>query len=218
MTPLRQRYLDDLRLRNYAPRTIRTYVARVACFARCTSDAPRAHLGPDDVRALPARTAASPRSPGASSGRPSARLRLLYGVTLRRPEQLHPLRQRPRALPTVLAPQEVVRLIDAARPGRDRLLLQVAYACGLRISELVHLRVTDVDLAALGGRRASGAREAKRIASFPSPLAAAQRTPRSTWRQHPSRAAGCSRAPIRGGRWAPAMCSVCVNVWSDASG
>ena len=47
----------------------------------------------------------------------------------------------------MLSPEEVVRLLDAARPGRDRVLLQIAYACGLRISELVHLQVTDIDSA-----------------------------------------------------------------------
>ncbi len=198
MMPLRQRYLDDLRLRSYAPRTIQTYVARVACFARCFGRSPE-HLGPDDVLALPARTAASPRSPGASSTRPSAPLRLLYGVTLRRPEQLapHPLRQKAAHSPHRAGPQEVVRLIDAARPGRDRVLLQVAYGCGLRLSELVHLRVTDVDSRCMVVvvRQEQGPKGSSR-----SPLpAAAQRTPRLL-ATLPSRAAGCSWAPIRSGR------------------
>src|SRR3984957_30044 len=147
MTPLRQRYLDDLRLRNYAPRTIQTYVARVACFARYFGRSPD-QLGPDDVRAFQLELLRRHAS-WSQFNQAVCALRFLYGVTLGRPEQLPliPYGKRPRTLPTVLAPQEVVRLIDAARPGRDRLLLQVAYACGLRISELVHLRVTDVDSA-----------------------------------------------------------------------
>ncbi len=147
MTPLRQRYLDDLRLRNYAPRTIQTYVARVACFARYFGRSPD-QLGPDDVRAFQLELLRR-RASWSQFNQAVCALRFLYGVTLGRPEQLPliPYGKRPRTLPTVLAPQEVLRLIDAARPGRDRLLLQVAYACGLRISELVHLRVTDVDSA-----------------------------------------------------------------------
>jgi site-specific recombinase XerD len=47
----------------------------------------------------------------------------------------------------VLAPQEVLRLIDAAQTPRDRLFLQLAYGCGLRLSELVHLQVRDIDSA-----------------------------------------------------------------------
>ena len=47
----------------------------------------------------------------------------------------------------MLSPAEVLRLLDAAEPGRDRVLLQVAYGCGLRLSELLHLQVTDIDSA-----------------------------------------------------------------------
>jgi site-specific recombinase XerD len=50
-------------------------------------------------------------------------------------------------LPSVLAPQEVLRLIGAAPTPRDRIFVQVAYGCGLRLSELIHLRVTDIDSA-----------------------------------------------------------------------
>jgi len=56
-----------------------------------------------------------------------------------------PYGKRPRTIPTVLSPEEVARLFDAARPGRDRVMLQTAYACGLRISELIHLQVRDID-------------------------------------------------------------------------
>jgi integrase/recombinase XerD len=149
MTPLRQRYIDDLRLRNYSPRTVQAYVARVARFAKHFGRSPEL-LGPDDVRAFQLELLRR-RASWSQFNQTVCALRFLYGVTLGRPEQLPliPYGKRPRTLPTVLSSEEVLRLIDAARPGRDRLLLQVAYACGLRISELVRLRVTDVD----GGRR-----------------------------------------------------------------
>ena len=51
MTPLRQRFLDDLRLRNYAPRTIDTYVGRVVQFAKHFGRSPEL-LGPDEIRAF----------------------------------------------------------------------------------------------------------------------------------------------------------------------
>ena len=50
MTPLRQRFIDDLRLRNYAARTIDTYVGHIAAFARHFGRSPE-RLGPEDVRA-----------------------------------------------------------------------------------------------------------------------------------------------------------------------
>jgi integrase/recombinase XerD len=145
MTPLRQRYIDDLRLRNYAPRTIQSYVAGVARFAKHFGRSPD-QLGADDVRAFQLELLRR-RVSWSLFNQTVCALRFFYRVTLGRPEQLPdvPYGKRPRTLPSVLSPQEVVRLLDAARPGRDRLLLQVAYACGLRISELLCLRVSDID-------------------------------------------------------------------------
>ena len=51
MTPLRQRFIDDLRLRNYSPRTIETYVGRIVCFARHFGRSPEL-LGPEEIRAF----------------------------------------------------------------------------------------------------------------------------------------------------------------------
>ena len=47
----------------------------------------------------------------------------------------------------ILAPDEVVCLLEAARPGRDRVQLQTTYTCGLRVEELLHLQVADIDSA-----------------------------------------------------------------------
>jgi integrase/recombinase XerD len=47
----------------------------------------------------------------------------------------------------VLSVEEVAQLPESAKPGRERILLQTAYACGLRISELLSLQVTDIDRA-----------------------------------------------------------------------
>ena len=52
----------------------------------------------------------------------------------------------------MLSTEEVLRLLDAATPPRDRVLLQVAYGCGLRLNELLHLRVTDIDRTFCPGR------------------------------------------------------------------
>ena len=49
MTPLRRRMIDDMQLRNLAPRTIKVYVSRVGTLARHFGRSPEA-LGPDDVR------------------------------------------------------------------------------------------------------------------------------------------------------------------------
>ena len=76
-------------------------------------------------------------------------LRFFYAVTLARPGmvQMLPYGKKPKTLPTVLSVEEVNQLLAAARPGQQRMLLTTAYACGLRMSELVHLKVTDIDSA-----------------------------------------------------------------------
>jgi integrase/recombinase XerD len=145
MTPLRQRFIDDLRLRNYARRTIDTYVSKVVAFAKHFGRSPD-RLGPDDARAFQLHLLER-RVSWSSFNQAVCALRFLYRITLGRSEQLPliPYGKRPKTLPSVLSPDEVLRLLHAAAPGRDRVLLQVAYGCGLRLSELLHLQVGDID-------------------------------------------------------------------------
>jgi site-specific recombinase XerD len=145
MTPLRQRFLEDLRLRNYSPRTIEAYVAGVARFAKHFGRSPD-QLGPNEVRAFQLHLLERHVSWSLFNQTVCA-LRFFYGTTLGRPEQLPliPYGKRPKTLPSVLSPAEVLQLLNAAAPGRDRVLLQVAYGCGLRLNELLHLHVRDID-------------------------------------------------------------------------
>jgi integrase/recombinase XerD len=147
MTPLRQRFIDDLRLRNYAPRTIESYVSQVAAFARHGGRSPD-QLGPNDIRAYQLHLLQR-RVSWSTFNQAVCALRFLYRTTLGRPEQLPflPYGKRPKTLPSVLSPDEVLRLLQAAPPPRDRMLLEVAYGCGLRLNELLHLRVSDLDSA-----------------------------------------------------------------------
>lgn len=145
MTPLRQRFIDDLRVRNYARRTIDAYVSKVAGFARHFNRSPE-FLGVEDVRAFQIHLVQK-RVSWSSFNQAVCALRFLYRTTLGRPEVLPmiPFGKKPKTLRSVLSQEEVVRLLDAAPPGRDRVLLQVAYGCGLRLEELLHLRVSDID-------------------------------------------------------------------------
>src|SRR5262249_38959120 len=161
MTPLRRRYIDDLRLRNKSPRTIETYVLRVVLFARHFGRSPEL-LGPEEVRAYQ-RHLLERQVSWSQFNQAVCALRFLYNVTLDRPEVIKhlPFAKRPRVLPVVLSPEEVVRLLEAALPGRDRTLLDVAYSCGLRLKELLGLQVRDIDSArlVLHIRRGKGGKE-----------------------------------------------------------
>ena len=147
MTPLRQRFVDDLRLRNYAPKTIESYVAGVVRFARHFGRSPD-QLGVEDVRTFQLELLRR-RVSWSLFNQTVCALRLFYGITLGRPGvvTMIPYGKKPRTVPVVLSPEEVLGVLEAARPGRDRVLLQTTYACGLRISEVTRLRVADLDSA-----------------------------------------------------------------------
>jgi site-specific recombinase XerD len=145
MTPLRRRLIDDLRLRHYAPKTIEAYVAAVAKLAtHCRR--PPDQLGPDDLRAfqLHLRDRGVPWN---SFNQIACGLRFFYRVTLGRPDAVPfiPYGRRERPLPSVLSRAEVERLFAALPDGRSRLLFRTAYACGLRLSEVLHLKPADLD-------------------------------------------------------------------------
>jgi integrase/recombinase XerD len=147
MTLLRQRLIDDLQLRNYAPGTIEAYVAAVAKLARHFGTAPDL-LTPDQIRQFQLHLVHQ-RVSWSLFNQVTCGLRFFFAVTLGRPDVVTkvPYGKKPRFLPTVLAADEVVRLFAAARTGRDRILLQTTYACGLRVSEVVGLPVTAIDSA-----------------------------------------------------------------------
>src|SRR5215207_4776203 len=147
MTPLRQRLVEDLRLRNYSPRTIECYVAHVARFAKHFGKSPEL-LGPEQMRAFQLHLLEKKAS-WSQFNQTVCALRFFYGKTLGRTDlvPMLPYGRRPKTVACVLSPQEVAQLLDAARPGRERVLLQTAYSCGLRLMEVLNLQIQDIDSA-----------------------------------------------------------------------
>jgi integrase/recombinase XerD len=147
MTPLRKRLIEELTRRNYSPNTVEAYVAGVNRAARHFKRPPD-QLTPEDLRNFQLALIAKGVS-WSQFNQVTAALRFFYRHVLARPElvPLVPYGKNPRTLPLVLSPQQVRRLLEAVPPGRYRLLLRIAYGCGLRVSELTHLRLGDVDSA-----------------------------------------------------------------------
>ena len=145
MTPLRQRLVDDLELRNYSPRTIECYVAHVTRFANYFEQSPDV-LGPEHMRAYQ-RHLLDKRASWSQFNQAVCALRFFYGTTLGRTDlvPMLPFGKRPKTLACVLSPEEVAQLLEAARPGRERMLLKTAYACGLRLMEVLDLEIRDID-------------------------------------------------------------------------
>jgi integrase/recombinase XerD len=145
MTPLRQRFIEDLQLRNRSPRTIACYVRHVANFAKHFGCSPE-QLGPEQVRLYQLHLLEHKASWSAFNQCICA-LRFLYGTTLDRSDYLPrlPYGKRPKKLPVVLDRQEVLDLLKCVTPRQHRMVLTTMYATGLRVSEAVALQVSHID-------------------------------------------------------------------------
>jgi len=148
MTPLRQRMLEDMQLRNYSPLTMHCYLRCVAEFARHFGTSP-AHLGPEQVRTYQLFLLQDKQASWTSVVQTVCALRFFYRITLGRPEILEYIAspQRPFTLPIILSPAEVATLLTTPRNLKQRAILTTLSAAGLRVSELCQLQVTDIDSA-----------------------------------------------------------------------
>ena len=147
MTPLRRRMIEDLRIRNRSPRTIETYVRLVARFAKYYGRSPD-KLTIEDIRAYQVHLL-DRKTSWSLFNQTVCALRFLYCVTLKRdwPVEHLPYGKKPKRLPVVLSQQEVLRFLGAVEHPIYRMALTTGYASGVRISELLALRVDDIDSA-----------------------------------------------------------------------
>ena len=136
MTPLRQRMLEDMSIRNFTENTQQSYLLQVSCYARHFDRSPE-ELGPQDVRAYQLHLIDTRKLSAGSVGIATSALRFLYKVTLKQawmPDDI-PLPKKPFKLPVVLSPEEVLLFLNSVDSLKHRTILMVAYAAGLRISE-----------------------------------------------------------------------------------
>ena len=146
MSPLRRRMIEDMTVRNLSPRTQEVYVHAVARLSKFCGGRSPARLTLDDLRRFQVDLASQKRSWGYFN-QMMAGLRFFYGTTLGCPELVERIAyaKEPRRLPVVLSADEVVRFLDAVPSVKCRAALTTAYAAGLRVSEVVHLKVGDLD-------------------------------------------------------------------------
>lgn len=146
MGQLRDRMEADLRLRGRSPATRYHYLRCVRSFVAHVGKSPAA-LGEAEVRAFLLHLIQERKAKPATVRMYVAALKFLYATTLRRPEVVArvPWPDVPEHLPDILAPAEVVRLLEAVRSMKHRAIVMVAYGAGLRISEVCSLQVGDID-------------------------------------------------------------------------
>ena len=147
MTPLRQRMLEDMQIRNLAPATQRAYVEYVAQFARHFGRSPT-DLGPEEIRAFQVHLITERHLAPSTLIVAVAALRFLYTVTLKQPWPMDVVVPAPkiiRPLPVVLSPGEVVHFLECVPGLQYRAILTTCYAAGLRIAEAVRLTIPAID-------------------------------------------------------------------------
>lgn len=146
MTPLRERFIRDLQLRNYSKVTIKTYVLTVARFARHFRRSP-ADITLEEVKQYLSHMKEERHVQMSYFKQIIGALRFLYEHTLERPwirdHIKYPKSRRP--LPVVATREEVLKLIGAIRNEQARTAVELLYATGARISEALNLRVSDID-------------------------------------------------------------------------
>ena len=146
MTPLRKRMLEYMQLKHYSPRTIKSYLNVVAAYTR--------HIGKNpessdwgEVRSYLLHMLNERHCSVSYLSQANSAFKVFFVCVLGWPEAGHqvPRPRRVRILPSVMSVEEVQRLINSVANVKHHTMLQVLYGTGLRVSEIVALRITDID-------------------------------------------------------------------------
>jgi site-specific recombinase XerD len=145
ISPLRQRMLDDMRLRKLSPKTQTGYIRAVKRLAGYLGRSPDSATV-EDLRRFQLYLVDHGTSPVTLNATITG-LKFFFDVTLARPEAMARMStvRVPRKLPVILSRDEAARLIAAAGSLKYQVALSVAYGAGLRASEVVGLKVADID-------------------------------------------------------------------------
>ena len=146
MTPLRQRFIEDMQMRGLAPTTQRSYLHYVSDYAQFYNTSPE-HLDLEAVRQYELYLLHEKKLSPESINSFVSSVQFLYLTTLEMPwgKQCFPRVRRAHKLPIVLCPEEVGKFFDNVPSLKYRAALMTCYGAGLRISEAVALKVSDID-------------------------------------------------------------------------
>src|SRR3954454_13192168 len=172
ISPLRRGMIEDMTVRNFLKKTQNDYIRHVqnlTAFLRRSPDTATA----EDLRLYQLHPTEAGVRPQSITSAVSA-LRFFFSVTVDRPAVTKPLTfvAEPRKIPVVLSPEEVARFLEAAPGPKYKAALSAAYGAGLRVSEVVALKVSDVDSRRMLLRIEQGKRVPRRVELHHPPLSA----------------------------------------------
>ena len=146
MTTLRQRMIEELRLRNSSDYTVRSYIGSVERFARYHGKSPD-RMKAEQVRSYLLYLLEERKLSWSAIDVTRAALRFLYVRVLKQrwfDEEIQ-VPKRPIRLPTVLSAGEITRILDETRNLKHWTIMATLYATGMRCNELRLLKVEDID-------------------------------------------------------------------------
>lgn len=146
MSTLIEQMRMDMALRNFSPRTIKTYSYQIQLFQKFHRQNVE-NLGEDEIRRFLYHLKTEKHSSNSTLTQAFSAIKFLYREVLKMPLTLSKLRGPKRIfrLPVVLSPEEIQRLFAAVDDQKYRLMLMTTYSAGLRVSETVQLKVSDID-------------------------------------------------------------------------
>ena len=142
---LRQRMIDDMVMRKLSPKTQTGYIRHVRKLSEHLGRSPQTATS-EDLRLYQLHLVKEGIAAG-NLNSTIAGLRFFYNVTMNRPDVVSKLNtvNEPRRLPEILNVEEVTKLISEAGSTKYTAALSIAYGAGLRRSEVVNLKVSDID-------------------------------------------------------------------------
>ena len=145
VSPLRQRMIEDMRMRKLAPKTQTAYIRAVRRFVGFLGRAPDT-ASTEDLRRFQLYLVDQGASPITLNATITG-LTFFFGVTLDRADVMAKMQsvRVPHRLPVILSREEVAKLIAAVGHLKHQTALSVAYGTGLRANEVVSLKVGDID-------------------------------------------------------------------------
>jgi integrase/recombinase XerD len=146
MGALRTKMIDAMTVRRFSPKTQQAYLAAVAGLAKFYNQSPDS-ISPDKIQDYLLHLTLERGLSWSSCNVAISALRFFYIETLHWQQVNLPIppRKKPSRLPEILSRQELGRLFACASPPKSRMLLMTTYSAGLRVSEVVHLKVSDID-------------------------------------------------------------------------
>ncbi|MEN8183773.1 MAG: site-specific integrase [Myxococcota bacterium] len=146
MSSLRQRMLEDLRVRNYSPPTQKRYIECVARFAKYFGRSPD-QLGPKEIRSFQVYLVDQKKCSWTVLNQTVCALRFLYTTTLDKDWVVRhmPYAKGEKKLPVVLSQLEATKLLQVVQSMKHLAMLLLGYSGGLRASEIANVAVTDID-------------------------------------------------------------------------